>query len=85
VAEFYAGCVSGAIQKEDYLRLIEEAGFDNIILQKVKVITVPDDILAQHFSSEVIQTIRQHDNGIYSITVFAQKPETACCEPGCCN
>ncbi len=28
-AELYAGCVSGAIQQEEYLRLIKEAGFVN--------------------------------------------------------
>src|SRR5690606_15368820 len=27
IAELYAGCVSGAIQKEDYLGIIQEAGF----------------------------------------------------------
>jgi SAM-dependent methyltransferase len=85
VAEFYAGCISGAIQKESYLKLIEEAGFKNITLQKEKVITVPDDILEQHFAPEAIEAIRQHNSGIYSITVFAQKPEQACCAPGCCN
>ena len=34
VAELYAGCVSGAIQKEEYLSIIREAGFSNIVLQK---------------------------------------------------
>jgi ubiquinone/menaquinone biosynthesis C-methylase UbiE len=85
VAEFYAGCISGAIQKNDYLRLIKEAGFQSITLQKEKVITVPDDILAQHFAPEAVEAIKQHNYGIYSITVFAQKPEQACCAPGCCN
>ncbi len=30
VAELYAGCVSGAIQKDEYLSIIREAGFTNI-------------------------------------------------------
>ena len=33
-AEMYAGCVSGAIQKEEYLSLIKENGFENILVQK---------------------------------------------------
>ena len=33
-AEMYAGCVAGAIQKEDYLGYIKDAGFQNIMLQK---------------------------------------------------
>lgn len=85
VAEFYAGCISGAIQKDDYLNLISQAGFKELTVQKAKVITVPDDILAQHFAPEAVAAIKQHNNGIYSITVFAQKPKEACCAPGCCN
>lgn len=33
-AEMYAGCVAGAIQKDDYLKIIADAGFKNIALQK---------------------------------------------------
>ena len=44
-AEMYAGCVSGAVQKDDYLTAIVDAGFTNITIQKEKVITVPDEIL----------------------------------------
>src|SRR5437762_845462 len=50
VAELYAGCVSGAIQKKEYLDIIEEAGFANITLQEEKNITVPDNILADYLS-----------------------------------
>src|SRR6186997_739723 len=32
-AEMYAGCVSGAIQKQDYLEFIEKNGFKNITIQ----------------------------------------------------
>jgi hypothetical protein len=29
-AEAYVGCIAGASMKEDYLRLIREAGFENV-------------------------------------------------------
>lgn len=85
-AEMYAGCVAGAIQKEDYLALIEATGFTGIILQKEKRIVIPDDILASYlFEDEIIQ-FRNSQTGIFSITVYAEKPEqTTCCDPGCCN
>ncbi|MCR6721799.1 MAG: arsenite methyltransferase [Chitinophagaceae bacterium] len=35
-AEMYAGCVSGAIQKQVYLELIKENGFVNMTIQKEK-------------------------------------------------
>jgi arsenite methyltransferase len=86
-AEMYAGCVSGAIQKNTYLELIEKNGFGNIIVQKDKVITIPDDILSGYLSDEQINEFKNSSTGIYSITVFAQKPisDQACCAPGCCN
>ena len=33
-AELYAGCVSGAIQQEQYLKIMKETGFDNIEIKK---------------------------------------------------
>lgn len=85
VAEMYAGCISGAIQKDDYLALIQANGFTNITLQKEKAIVVPDDILNQYLGAEDIAAFKNSGTGIYSITVFAQKP-AACCTPGggCC-
>ncbi|MBC7904176.1 MAG: arsenite methyltransferase, partial [Gemmatimonadaceae bacterium] len=35
-AEMYAGCVAGAIQKQEYLDIIKEAGFTDISIQKEK-------------------------------------------------
>jgi len=86
-AEMYAGCVSGAIQKQVYLELIERNGFENITLQKEKVINIPSDILSNYLSADQITQFQNSSTGIYSITVFAQKPLTGqtCCAPGCCN
>ena len=86
-AEMYAGCVSGAIQKQVYLELIHANGFENIITQKEKPIYIPDDILVNHLSAAEIESFRKGGIGIFSITVFAQKPtETKQCTPGggCC-
>jgi arsenite methyltransferase len=65
-AEMYAGCVSGAVQKDDYMRAIVDAGFRNISIQKEKIITIPDEILSRHTTSTL-------QAGIYSITVYAEK------------
>jgi ubiquinone/menaquinone biosynthesis C-methylase UbiE len=89
VAELYAGCVSGAIQKKEYLGIIEEASFKNITLQKDKAIHIPDEILAEYLSEDEIRDYKKGRVKITSITVFAEKPtkdDRACCEPGsgCC-
>ncbi len=83
-AEMYAGCVAGAIQKDEYLQMIEANGFKNITLQKEKVITIPDDILSNYLSAEQVKEFKNSGTGIFSITVYAEKPES-CCETNCCN
>lgn len=83
-AEMYAGCVSGAIQKDEYLSIIEKAGFANITVQKEKRIVLPDEILNNYLSSEQVEEFKKGRTGIFSITVYADKPE-ACCAPGCCD
>lgn len=87
-AEMYAGCVSGAVQKQIYLELIEASGFKNITIQKDKPIIIPDDILNKYLSAEQLIAFKRSSMGIRSITVYAEKrlEETkACCGPDCCN
>ena len=84
-AEMYAGCVSGAIQRDAYLALINKNGFKNVIVQKQKAIVIPDDILKNYLTDEEITAYKQSKTGIYSVTVYAEK-QAGCCEPGssCC-
>ena len=89
LTELYVGCVSGAIQKKDYLKIIEEAGFKNIIIQKEKNILIPDEILQNYLSETEVAEYKEGSTRILSITVYADKPakdDRNCCEPGsgCC-
>ena len=99
-AEMYAGCVAGAIQKELYLKLIQDSGFKKITVQKEKTIQIPDDILSKYLDAEEIKAFKTGTTGIFSITVFGKKPgkksdkpkiklselQSSWCEPGsgCC-
>lgn len=85
VAEMYAGCVAGAIHKNEYLSIIEKSGFSNITLQKEKTIVIPDDILKNYLSEDEIALYKNSPDSIRSITVYAEKKEN-CCEPdsNCC-
>ena len=95
--EMYAGCVAGAIQMEEYMQLIEDAGFEQITIQKQKTIEVPDDILSRYLDANALAAFKASGTGILSITVFAAKPGStpktekrkvkigealASCEPG---
>jgi len=82
-AEMYAGCVSGAIQMDDYIGIIDEVGFKDVKVQKETLVNLPDDILSKYLSDNEKEEFADGTIGIYSITVYAKKPM---CEPGsgCC-
>jgi SAM-dependent methyltransferase len=73
-AEMYAGCIGGAIQKQAYLDTIVDAGFTSISIQKEKAIHLPDDILERYLDPSALADFRKEKTGIFSLTVFAQKP-----------
>ncbi len=72
-AEMYAGCVSGAIQKNDYLQIISDCGFANTTVQKEKLIIVPDNLLQNYMSAQELAAFKNSGIGIFSITVYAEK------------
>jgi arsenite methyltransferase len=75
-AELYAGCVSGAIQMNEYLDLITQVGFQNSMVQKKKTILIPDDILRAYLNEKEISDFAARNIGIFSITVYAEKPQS---------
>lgn len=88
-AEMYAGCISGAIQKDDYVNIIKTTGFVNVTVQKEKKITIPDEILSVYLNQEEFNKYGSGELGIYSVTVYGEKPELQktgepCCDPDCC-
>ena len=74
-AEMYAGCVAGAIEKDVYLDIVSSTGFENITIQKMKEIQLPDKMLLNYLSKEELKSFKNSDTGIYSITVYAEKSE----------
>ena len=73
VAALYAGCVSGALVKEEYLAIIARAGFSGVEVKSERPITIPDDILAEIDPAD-IKALRSSDAAILSITVRGTKP-----------
>ncbi|MCC5905933.1 MAG: arsenite methyltransferase [Balneolaceae bacterium] len=72
-AELYAGCVAGAIDRKEYLRIVENAGFKNLKVQKIKKIELPDNILLKTISQIELTAFRDSGAGIFSITLYAEK------------
>ena len=72
-AEMYAGCVSGALKQDEYLKIIEEAGFKNIEIKKSKRINLPEELIVQYLSEQGIKEYKENLQGIFSITVVGYK------------
>jgi len=71
-AEMYAGCVSGAVKKDVYLKCIKKAGFKNITIQKEKNVIIPDKDLKKFLNGEEITAYKKSPS-VISITVYAEK------------
>lgn len=72
-AEMYAGCVSGASDKNDYIEIIHNQGFKDVAIHKEKVISIPENVLENYLSKEEIESFTTGETGILSITVSANK------------
>ncbi len=72
-ADMYAACVSGALEKNEYLNIIKNAGFKDIEIRKEHPIELPSEILSQFISAPEIDKFRQNKNAIESITINAKK------------
>ena len=82
-ATMYAGCVSGALPKSEYLEIIKDAGFDNVDVKKEKKIEIPDDLLLNYMSANELGKFKTGETGIFSITVTGKKPEGCGCGCSC--
>lgn len=72
-AEMYAGCVAGAVQYDEYLKIISDSRFKNVEVKKTKVIDLPDEILREYLSETELKLYRESGVGIFSVTVTADK------------
>jgi len=72
-AEMYAGCVSGASEMNEYLKIVENSGFLNVKVHKQKEIKLPETLLSEYNDQNELSSYREGITGIISITVSAYK------------
>ena len=70
--DMYAGCVSGALQLDEYLAAIAEAGFHNVQMHKQRVIQIPDSILQMYLEPSEMEEYLNGSTGLFSITVSGE-------------
>lgn len=69
----YAGCISGALEQEEYLNVIKETGFTGVEIKKSKVVPIPGDLIAQYLKHYNADDLKEGKKGIFSITVVGYK------------
>jgi SAM-dependent methyltransferase len=82
-ATMYAGCVSGALPKGEYLGIIGDSGFIDVDVKKEKKIELPDELLLNYMTEEELGKFKNGETGIFSITVTGKKPEGCGCGCSC--
>jgi arsenite methyltransferase len=85
----WVGCIAGALEENDYLRKLKNAGFAEAELEPTRVYHVED---AREFLSgqgfDVDAIAEQVDGKFFSAFVRAIKPASEnkpCCGPACCS
>jgi len=73
-AELYVGCVAGALKREDYLRTIEETGFEAIEVKSSRNLDLPDEVLIGHIDARALAAYRDSGSAVLSITVVGERP-----------
>ena len=75
IAEAYAGCVSGAIPKQEYLDVIKANGFEKISIVNERRIDVPAELLLQSLTPEQLDEVMDKQLHALSVTVTGIKPK----------
>lgn len=70
--EAYVGCDAGAINVTKYLKIVQDAGFEEISIQKKKALKFPKEILEKYLNESYICDVNTN-MGVYSITLYGVK------------
>jgi len=82
----WVGCIAGALDHNDYLTRLQNAGFEDISIEPTREYNVED---ARQFLTEagvdVDAIAPQVNNKFFSAFIRATKPKSSCCALGCCT
>lgn len=72
-AEMYAGCISGALRKEDYLGKISSAGFKDIDIVKEDAVQILEYIGSDKVISDIVHNMSEEEIEIINTAVVSLK------------
>ena len=83
--ELWIGCVAGALEEQEFIRLLREAGFAKPSIEPTRIYKAED---AAAFLSgtnlSALELAAQIDGKFMGAFVRATKPAMQCCGPDCC-
>jgi arsenite methyltransferase len=83
--ELWVGCIAGALEEMDYVKLLAKAGFDAIDIEPTRIYSIEDArqfLTGEGLDVDAIAPLVQ--DKFMSAFVRAKKP-AGCCAPDCCS
>lgn len=83
--ELWIGCVAGALEEQEFLRLLRNVGFENPSIEPTRVYKAQDAaafLTGTGLDAEALAA--EIDGKFMGAFVRATKPKAACCGPTCC-
>jgi ubiquinone/menaquinone biosynthesis C-methylase UbiE len=72
-AALYAGCISGALSQDEYLGIINEAGFKNVEIKRSVSYDIPEELIKKYLTEAGLKEYKEKLSGLFSITVVGYK------------
>jgi ubiquinone/menaquinone biosynthesis C-methylase UbiE len=82
-----AGCIAGAEKAETFMNYFRKTGFTQGGIVEVNKVKLPNELLEKYLDAEMIAKYNDidSDEGIFSVVLVAEKPETCNAETCCHN
>ena len=71
--ELYVGCVAGAISKDEYVGIVQAAGFSEVAILEEKEYSIPDNFVLKYLTKEQFTAYKESGSRIISITITGVK------------
>ena len=86
-ASAIAGCISGAEKVDVFMSYFQKTGFAKGGVVEVNKVKLPDELLEKYLDAEMIKKYNDinSDEGIFSVVLVVEKPETCSAETCCHN
>ena len=86
-ASGFAGCIAGAEKVDVFMNYFRKTGFTQGGVVEVNKVKIPDEILEKYLDADTIVKYKDinSDEGIFSVVLVVEKPETCSAETCCHN